>query len=41
MAQINDVGITLGGGRIVGTISVNGGEIRGEGGPLRPQLVIP
>lgn len=41
MAQINEVGITLGGGRIVGTVSVNGGEIRGEGGPLRPQLVVP
>ena len=41
MAQIIEQGITLGGGRIVGTVSVNGGEIRGEGGPLRPQLVIP
>jgi hypothetical protein len=31
MAQINEQGITLAGGRTVGIISVNGGEIRGEG----------
>ena len=30
MAQINEQGITLAGGRTVGIISVNGGEI-GEG----------
>lgn len=41
MAQINDVGISLGGERIVAAISINGGEIRGEGGALRPQIVIP
>lgn len=33
--------IVLGGGRLVGTVSVDGGAVRGEGGPVRPQLVVP
>lgn len=33
--------ITVGGGRIVGHVSVDGGALRGEGGPLRPHLVVP
>ena len=41
MADVNSQSITLGGGRVVGSISVNGGAIRGEGGPLRSQLVLP
>lgn len=41
MAQINKQHITLGGGRLVGTVSVDGGAVRGEGGPIRPQLVVP
>jgi hypothetical protein len=41
MAQVNKQSILLGGGRIVGTISVDGGAVRGEGGPVRPQLIVP
>jgi hypothetical protein len=41
MAQVQKQDITLGGGRLVGTVSVDGGAVRGEGGPIRPQLVIP
>lgn len=41
MAQVDQQHITLGGGRLVGTVSVDGGAVRGEGGPIRPQLVIP
>ena len=41
MAHVICQSITLGGGRIVGTISVNGGAVRGEGGPIRPRLVVP
>jgi len=41
MAQVNKQSIILGGGRIVGTVSVDGGAVRGEGGPIRPQLVVP
>lgn len=41
MAQVHKQSITLGGGRLVGTVSVDGGAVRGEGGPLRPQLVVP
>jgi len=41
MAQINKQSIVLGGGQRAGSISVNGGAVRGEGGPLRPRLVVP
>jgi hypothetical protein len=33
--------INLGGGPSIGKISVNESDVRGEGGPLMPQLVIP
>jgi hypothetical protein len=32
--------ITLG-NRIVGETSIDGGAVRGEGGPIQPQLVVP
>ncbi len=41
MAQVNKQSIILGGGHMVGTVSVNGGEVRGVGGPVRPQLILP
>ena len=41
MAQVNKQNITVGSGRIVSTVSVDGGLVRGEGGPIRPQLVVP
>jgi hypothetical protein len=41
VAHIIKQGVYLGGGNEVCSISVNGGAIRGEGGPLRPQLVVP
>ncbi len=41
MAQVNRQHITLGGGRLVGTVSVDGGAVRAEGGSIRPQLIIP
>ena len=41
MAQVNQQSITLGSGHTVGTVSVDGGAIRGAGGPIRPQLVVP
>ncbi len=41
MAHINPQGIQLGMGPEVGSVSVNGGAILGEGGPVRPRLVIP
>lgn len=41
MAHIIKQDIILYGGSIVGSISVNGGAIRGEGGPIRPRLVVP
>lgn len=41
MAHVNKQNITLGGGRIAGSISVNGGAIRGEGGPVRPRIIVP
>lgn len=41
MAQVNKQSILLGGGRIIGTASVDGGAVRGEGGPIRPQLIVP
>jgi hypothetical protein len=41
MAQVNEQHITVGSNRIVGTVSVDGGAVRGEGGPIRPQLVVP
>lgn len=41
MAQVIQQPITLGGGHTVGSISVNGGAVRGEGGPIRPRLIVP
>jgi hypothetical protein len=41
MAQINKQTITVGGNRIVGQVYVDGGALRGEGGPTKPQLVVP
>jgi hypothetical protein len=41
VAQVNKQHITLGTGRLVGTVSVDGGAVRGEGGPVRPQLILP
>ena len=41
MAQISKQSITVGGNRIVGNAWVDGGSLRGEGGPVRPQLVVP
>lgn len=42
MAQVHKQSIVVGGGgRVVGTASVDGGAVRGEGGPVRPQLVVP
>ncbi len=40
MAQVSKESILLG-MRIVGSVSVDGGAVRGEGGPSRPQLVVP
>jgi hypothetical protein len=41
MAQVHKQHITLGSSRLVGTVTVDGGAVRGEGGPVRPQLVVP
>jgi hypothetical protein len=41
MAQVSKQHITVGGNRIVGQVSVDGGALRGEGGPSKPQLVVP
>jgi len=41
MAQVDKQSIKLGGGGVVGTVSVDGGAVRGEGGPLHPQLIVP
>ncbi len=41
MAQISKQTITVGGNRIVGQLSVDGGALRGEGGPAKAQLVVP
>lgn len=41
MAQVSKQNITVGGNRIVGNVWVDGGSLRGEGGPARPQLVVP
>ncbi len=41
MAQVTKQSIVLGGGRIVGTVSVDGGAVRADGGPIRPQLIVP
>jgi hypothetical protein len=40
MARIGKQTISLT-NRIVGNVSVDGGAIRGEGGPIRPQLIVP
>jgi hypothetical protein len=41
MAQVHKQDITLGSSSVVGTVFVDGGAIQGEGGPVRPQLVVP
>jgi hypothetical protein len=41
VAQQSEQRIVVGGNRSVGKVSVDGGAVRGEGGPLRPQLVVP
>ena len=41
MAHINPQGIMLYGTISVGSVSVNGGAVRGEGGPVRPRIVVP
>lgn len=41
MAQINPQGILLYGTISVGSVSVNGGAVHGEGGPVRPRIVVP
>jgi hypothetical protein len=41
MAQISKETITVGGNRIVGQASVDGGALRGDGGPAKPQLIVP
>jgi hypothetical protein len=41
MAQVTKQHITVGGNRIVGQVSVDGGALRGEGGPSKPQLIVP
>ena len=41
MAHINPQGIMLYGSISVGSVSVNGGEVRGEGGPVRPRIMVP
>src|ERR1700677_1929992 len=41
MAHIIKQDIVIYGGHSVGSISVNGGAIQGEGGPIRPRLVVP
>jgi hypothetical protein len=40
MAQVSKQSIVLG-GHFVGAVSIDGGAIRGDGGPIRPQLVVP
>lgn len=41
MANVFEQSVTVGTGQAVGAISVNGGEVKGEGGPTHPQLLIP
>lgn len=41
MGQVHKQSILLGSNRAVGTASVDGGSIRAEGGPIRPQLIVP
>lgn len=41
MGQVHKQSILLGSSRIVGTASVDGGAVRAEGGPIRPQLIVP
>ena len=36
MVQVRKQHITLAGGRLVGTVFVDGGAVRGEDGPVRP-----
>jgi hypothetical protein len=40
MLPTHSQAITVG-NRIVGSVSIDDGAIRGEGGPIRPQLVVP
>lgn len=41
MAHINPQGIRVGMGPDIGSVSVNGGAVLGEGGPVRPRIVVP
>ena len=41
MPQVQKQPIMLGGNRGIGTASVDGGAVRAEGGPVRPQLIVP
>jgi hypothetical protein len=41
MGQVHKQSILLGSSRIVGAASVDGGAVRAEGGPIRPQLIVP
>jgi hypothetical protein len=41
VAQVSKQSIILGGGNLVGTVAIDGGAVRGDGGPIRPQLVVP
>jgi hypothetical protein len=41
MAQVAEADIKAGLSRIVGHVTIDGGLIRGEGGPLDPRLVVP
>jgi hypothetical protein len=41
MTQLSKQSVTVGGNKVVGSVWVDGGSLRGEGGPARPQLVVP
>jgi len=41
VAHINPQGIRVGMGPDIGSVSVNGGAVLGEGGPVRPRIVVP
>lgn len=41
MPAVFEQSILVGSTRIVGTASTDGGAVRGEGGPTRPQLIVP
>jgi hypothetical protein len=41
MPSVFEQSIIVGSSRIIGDASVDGGAVRGEGGPMRPQLLVP